>query len=516
MGIDPVSIGISIGFAAFNAGAGVAVTNAIIGGVSLLGTYGGIALTAASIGVQSYLQSRAAQGLGALNNENTGLQQQIRQAIPPQRLILGRATTSGALFFAKYKAPYTWYGLLLAGHKVGGFDSMFINNTELFLDGSGYATSTPFRDGSNIYIEASFRDGDIDQAIDPIIARDFPDMPSSFRQRGHATLVIKRTHGFGGSIEAKNEDHRRVFGDSGQFNPLVRFRGALVHDPRRAGSVLEDPTTHEWSDNAALCLARFLTHRWPDMTLFNTARLDWDQIASAADECDKWEVDRNGLTFRRFTANGVVQSTDNPFDVIEALKLAMNGDLVLDRGKIYPVPGAKREPEATFHIGMMIGGFEYQAEPATEHKVNIVKPQFVAPDREHQTVQGPVLRDAAAIAADGAPYEQTIRLPYVEHDPRAQRLAYYTKAQARKGRTLNTGATLEASKWAIGKPYRIALPGVYSRANGVYKLIGRPWNPDLRGYQLSFIEDVPERFADAPAYETDFTLDEDTITAEAA
>ena len=509
----PLALTSTIGLAAFQAGASVGVANAITFG---LANVAGLALSAASFGVQSYLQSQAANRLGAINNENTGIQQMIRQAIPPQRLALGTVTTSGALFFAEAKPPYTWYGLLLAAHKTGGMDSLYIHNERVFIGDDGFATSVPFADGANKYIEVSFRNGDIDQAIDPIIARDFPDMPSTFRQRGHTTAVIKRNHGFGADIEEKNEDHRRVYGDAGQFNPLFRFRGALVHDPRRPDSVLADETTWSWSDNAVLCLARYLTHKWPDMTLFNTARLEWDQIAAGADECDKWETDRNGNTFRRFTANGVVQSTDDPFDVIESLKLAMNGDLVIDRGKIYPVPGAKREPEATFHIGMLIGGFEFQRERATADLVNIVKPQFVSPDRDHQTVEGPALRDEAAIAADGAPLERTVRMPFVEGDPRAQRLAYYTLAEARAERSFSPGATLEAQSWQIGKPYRVDLPGVYAKANGVYKLIRKAWNTNLRGYQLSFIEDAPGRIDEAPAHEVDFTLDEDTIMAEAA
>lgn len=511
MGLEIAS---TIGLFAFQAGASVAVVNAVTFG---LASFGGLALSAATFGVQTYLQSQSLGGLAALNNENTGIQQQIRQAIPAQRLLLGRTTTSGALFFGKYDPPYTWYGLLLAAHEVDGLEKLIINNTEVFLDASGYATSTPYRDGSNIYLEASFRSGGIDQAIDPIIARDFPTMPTTFRQRGHATLVIKRTHGFGSTIEDKNEDYRRVWGDTSDFNPLVRLRGAKVHDPRRPDSVLADPSTWTWSDNGALCLARYLTHAWPDMTMINPTRLDWDQIAAAADECDAWEIDRNGTTFRRFTANGVVQSTDNPFDVIEALKLAMDGDLIIDRGKVYPVAGAKRDPEATFHIGMMIGGFEFQRERSTDSLVNVVKTRFVAPDRNYQTVEGPVLRDTDAIASDGAAYEATIAMPFVEDDPRAQRLAYYTKAKARAGRTLTVGATLEASSWPIAKSYRVDLPGTaFARVNGVYKLIGKAWNSDLRGYQLSFIEDTPERFDDAPAAEVDFALDADVQAAEAA
>lgn len=514
MGIEIAS---AIGLAAFTAGIPIA-TGAVLPtiGAVLGSTIGGIALSAASFGVQSYLNSRASKGIGALNNEATGIQQMIRQAIPAQRLCVGNVTTSGALFFAESKPPYTWYGLLLAAHRTDGLVKLIINNTVVFLDEDGYATSTPFANGADKYIEVSFRNGDIDQAIDPIIARDFPDMPSTFRQRGHTTAVIKRTHGFGADVAEKNEDYRRVYGDSGQFNPLFNFRGALVHDPRRPDSLLGDDTSWSWSENDVLCLMRYLTHQWPDMRLYDPARVEWDQVALAADECDRWEIGSDGLTFRRFAANGVVQSTDDPFDVIEALKLAMNGDLVIERGKVYPVPGARREPEATFHIGMLIGGFQYQPERRSDELVNIVKTNFVSPDRDYQTVQGPVLRDADAIAAEGRPLEATLTMPFENNQRRAQRHAHYAKTQARNGRVFSPGATLEARGWTIGKVYRVDLPGIYARVNGTYKLIRKTWNADLRGFQLSFLEATPERFDFGPDDEVPFELDSETLAAEAA
>ncbi|MEO1750006.1 MAG: hypothetical protein AAFR27_15575, partial [Pseudomonadota bacterium] len=293
MGIETLAASISL--AALNAG----LSSAFASGLFTVLTTVGPALitTTASVGFSLAQSARARQNIRPLN-QDAGFQQVVRQSIPAQRLLLGTPTTAGALFFAKGDPPYTWYGYVLAAHKTDGLDSLFINNERVFLDADGLATSTPFKDGDNVYIEASFRNGDINQAIDPIIARDFPDMPTTFRQRGHTTLVVKRTHGFGGDINAKNEDHRRVFGDTGQFDPLVRLRGALVFDPRKAGHVLSDESTWSHSENAALCFARALTFKWPDMQFFDSNRLDWDKIAEAADECDRWEIDRDGKSFR--------------------------------------------------------------------------------------------------------------------------------------------------------------------------------------------------------------------------
>src|SRR5690606_14850247 len=327
-----------------------------------------------------------------------------------------------------------------------------------------------FRDGDRKYIEVSFRRGTLDQAIDPIIARDFPDMPASFRQRGHATIVIKAHYGFGDGFEAQFEDHKRVYGDQGTLQPMIRFRGARVPDLRRPGVSLDDPTTWIWSDNAALCLARFLIHKWPDTQILPTDRLNWDLFMRAADECDRWETSKDGTTFRRHTVNGVVQSTDDPWDVIENMKIAMGGHVVIERGKVYPIVRTRRAPEATLHQEMIVGGLEYTSEARARELVNIMKPTFIAPDREYQEVAGPVLRREDLIAQDNKPRESSLRGAFVEDHRRMQRIASAHLNWARDGRTLTVGATMEAMSWTVGKVYRVHLLGPLARVNGLYEL----------------------------------------------
>lgn len=489
---------------------GAAVT-AIVTAGTLLGYAAPIAL---AVGAQAYQLSRIRKNLAA-TNDVAGLQQILKQAIPAQRLVLGRATTGGALFFYRAKKPYIWYGILLAAHEIDGFENLFINGHKVFIDQDGFATSVPFRDGDRKYIEVSFRRGTLDQAIDPIIARDFPDMPASFRQRGHATIVIKAHYGFGDGFEAQFEDHKRVYGDQGTLQPMIRFRGARVPDLRRPGVSLDDPSTWIWSDNAALCLARFLIHKWPDTQILPTDRLNWDLFMRAADECDRWETSKDGTTFRRHTVNGVVQSTDDPWDVIENMKIAMGGHVVIERGKVYPIIRTRRTPEATLHQEMIVGGLEYTSEARARDLVNIMKPTFIAPDREYQEVAGPVLRREDLITLDKKPREVSLRGAFVEDHRRMQRIASAHLNWARDGRTLTVGATMEAMSWTVGKVYRVHLLGPLAHVNGLYELVSKAWDERLSGYRLSFIGYDPAATDFDPQDEMDFVLDEDVVNAEA-
>jgi hypothetical protein len=498
-------------FLAVGAGGLLPAASAFAIGATVLG----LAAGAAQLGLQAYSLSKVRKNVAPLNDQGA-IQQVLKQSIPPQRLVLGRATTGGALFFYRAKRPYIWYGILLAAHEIDGFENLFIAGNTVFIGPDGFATSVPFRDGANQYIEVSFRRGTLGQAIDPILARDFPTLPSTYRQRGHATLVIKAHYGFGANFEQRFEDHKRVYGDQGALQPLVRYRGALTPDLRRTGVALGDPSTWVFSDNAAICLARYLTHRWPDTQLVPPDRLNWEAFLRAADECDRWETSKDGTTFRRHTVNGVVQATDDPWDVVENLKTAMGAHVVLDAGKVYPVVRNRREPAGTLHQDMIVGGLTFASEPRDRELANIVKPTFIAPDREFQEVGGPVLRRDDLIAQDGKPREISARGAYVEDHRRMQRIAAAQLAWAREGRTLAVGASIEALSWLPGRIYRVHLTGPLARVNGLYELISKGWDDKLRGYRLSFAGYNPAATDFGPQDEQDFSLDEDVTQVEAA
>lgn len=512
MRAEPISL--AVGWALFSAGAGHAIT---VAGMALATSLVTLAPVALSIGLQAVAQSRLRKSLAAVNDDRA-LQQIIKQAIPPQRLPVGRAASAGATFFYEAKPPYMWIGLLLAADECGEFENMLVQGHEVRFGSDGIATTTPYRDGSNEYLEVSYRNGSIDQAIDPIIARDFPSMPTTFRQRGHATMVIKAHYGFGANRQAQDDDHLDKYGATGRFTPIIRFQGVKMYDPRDPGQVLTDKTTWRWSDNAALCAMRWLTHQWPDTQILEPERVNWDRIGDAANICDAWDIGANGMTFRRHTANGVITTADDTYDVVEHLRTAFGGHLVMDRGKIYPVPRYKRDPVATLHLDMVRGGIEYTAEPRDRETANIVRTQFVSPDREYQTVTGPVLRDAAAITADGKPREITLLGALVEDHRRIQRKAKNQLKLARAGRGLACGSTLEAFEWNIGDPIRVDFPAdtVFAAYNGIYELVEKAWDDGINGLRLSLSEWITDIDDFDPSEEQDFTVDEDTITAEAA
>lgn len=502
--------GVVLTFEAF-AAASFVVGSAAIGG----GVYALSAASGALSGAQKQSTLAGGQGISTADN---GLRLPVRQPIPPQRLALGLVVSSGALFFQRSKPPYIWIGYELASHRCGDFKALLINGVPVPLEDPGTGilrpNSTPFFDGTTRFVEVSYRNGTPGQTIDPLIARDLPDMPSTFRQRRATTVVLKADYA------ADDNAHKDLYGSESSFNPLFRFEGALLPDPRVARFDPADQETWTYSSNASLALVRYLIHPWPNTRLVDpVTEIDWDRVAEAADIDDRWCGRMEGELARlerNHTADGVILSTDDPLETVKAMLTACDGILVNNRGKYYPVPGARRDPVMTIHQDMIAGAFEFQSEVPDRNQINIIKTEMVAPDREYNVVVGPVLRRDDFIASDGQPLETTLSLPLTVGNARAQRLASRKLFEVRSARSLTMVLTIEARGLRAGNIVRVDLRD-FQEVGGIYQVrqVGR--ESTLGTMQIDLVAWSNERFDwHAPDDQQPFELDEDVLEAEAA
>ncbi len=132
------AVGTTVAMAAFYAGASTATVTALTVNAAVIGS---AILTAASIGYSAYAARQQRNAFTRVNDDQ-GLQQTIRQAIPSQRLALGYAVSSGALFWSfgdDTTRPYVYLGYLLANHECEALDSIYLNNERVFFDIDGNA-----------------------------------------------------------------------------------------------------------------------------------------------------------------------------------------------------------------------------------------------------------------------------------------------------------------------------------------------------------------------------------------
>jgi len=422
---DPVSLGVSGGaIAAFFA-------TPVVAGV----TIGSIATTVALSGA-SYLLN-AALAPSVKTQADQGQKLTVQQAVPSQRLIYGRALVGGPLFFYECKPPYLYLGIVLASHEIDSVQEIRIGDVTAVLDASGNAINGEFNTGVLSLLQVSIRTGTASQAIDPILAADFSELPSTFRQRGHATAVLKIN--YGGSAA----NHEKYWG-TGSPKPYFLVKGMKVYDPQKASHSVSDSATWEWSDNATLCLAHYLTFA-------KGANRSWSQIdlpsmLEAAINDDEPIYLLSGFYESRYSINGVIDTQTEPAQAVLDMLTANLGRLIWRDGKYTILSGVARTSVWTLNDHSARGPMDMRYSRPRRELVNVVRTVFTSPERDYQTANGPVFRNASYVTADGEEHEISITLPFTSTHTRAQRIAKATMERSRLGRLIVRRESVEAMK----------------------------------------------------------------------
>lgn len=407
------------------------LSTAVIGSVTIGQILLTVALTGAQFAMAALQRPRRPPGV------DQSVKQNVRQPDVPFRRVYGTTRTGGAIFFWETKNPYLYAGYAYNDGEIDGVAAFTLNGKSFRVDQFGNAIDAPFyRSDGSVFVKVSVQKGTAAQGVDPLLAAEFLTLPASFKQPGIATVVI-RAH-FGNNAT----DHDAIYGSGGQFEPQLTLRGAKVYDPRDPGQSRDDSTTWRWSDTASLIIADYM--RWRGGARVDPDRIDWDSVAESADRDEQLCGLKGGGWQKRYTINGVVDASQQPREVISAMLTANRGRIVMSGRMVRILSGMPRAPIGTLHAGMVIGAVEYRGSSPRSALINRVRTEFVAPDREWTTANGPVLDEPDFQAMDGAIYEQSITLPFTDTHQRAQRLARAFMLDARYGRYLTAEVGIEA------------------------------------------------------------------------
>lgn len=463
----------------------------VIGGL----TIGGLATTVALSGASYVLNKALAPKLRGAGIDE-GQKATIQQAVPSQRLIYGKALVGGPIFFYECKPPYLYVGIVLASHEIDSVEKIYINGKEVNFASNGEATSQNFVNGATPYVYQSVRLGTASQAIDPILAADFTELPSTYRQRGHATIVLKCYYGTNAT------DHERFWG-SGPPQFLFLVKGMKVFDPRAATQEIDDSSTWAWSDGASLCLAHYLTFAKGCACSWDAINLD--ALASAADDDDQIVPLASGGGERRYTINGVVDLASDPSEVVLNMLSANMGDLIWSEGVYSILSGVPRDAVWTLNDESARGDMSVRMHRDRSGLVNVVRTVFAAPDREYQTVNGPVLRNSDYITADGQEHEATITLPFTASHTAAQRIAKIVMERSRFGRLIVRRESIEALRCSAGDVINIDV-GFMEILGGTFKLNSLKLDHESFEVEIEAEEYARSIYDWALADEQDFTI----------
>lgn len=493
-----------------------AVGGAVVGvAISIGVNYAVSAFTSApsGAGAISAAGSSSEEAFAAQTVNAQAIKYNVRQAIPSKRVIYGTAQVGGALFFETVKPPYLYQGFLICAKKINAFRRMWIGTQEIRFDAITPNTIlTPIavvaQPNFPGRLRVSFRLGESDQAIDPLLAQDFTDLSTEFRQRGIATVVVRYHYG------ADFEEYTELWGQASRPNPLWLVEGIAVPDPRETSHVLEyDPSdadelaaaeaTWSFNNNAALVQSHYLTQRYGGR--IDPRRFDWDKAALAARWDDGLQYCLDGTYIKRHTIDGVVTLNQSPATVIAGMLSANRGRILKSAGRVWPSSSFPRSPNFTIHDGLLTGAVEYRAAKPKRDMANRARVRFVAEDREYQTADGPVLTRADLIAADGELLDAVVDLPFTMDDRRAQRLQKAFLQSTRLGRQISVWCDVQLL--ADCQDELIGSAGVFNsalfaQANGTYLCADWGFVDNFASIELSLIEYDP-------SIETDFVAAED-------
>lgn len=468
----------------------VAVGSFIVGGAGLGAlTIGGIgigqiALTAGLIGLNYALTPKNKATVGSINDPGT--RGNTRQAIPSHRFLYGTVQVGGAIFILDDSQPPSLVmGLLLSARRIDSVVSAKIGTNTVTFDGDRKALNSPFRVGSTAYLRGSFRLGTSDQAMDPILKEMFPtlgveDGPvDTFLQTGHATAVFEFKYG------TDRTHFETLWGQVAIPNPFVLVKGSLVYDPRDPTQDVDDESTWKWSDNATLIQADWARH--PDGVGEKTEDADWEKIAESADYDDELVALKAGGTQKRHTINGVVTLNQPPRDVMEALLTANRGALRRSKGRWWIESSKPRNPVATITDKDIVSGFDYRDRRPVKEQYNKLRGRFIAPERDYQEADGPILDRTDLQTEDGEILETTIRAPFTDTHQALQRMEKQFLLESRLGKTWAGTVRLRLLGIDVGNAILISSK-IWPQINGIYMVENWGFADDFSAIRLQLRE----------------------------
>jgi hypothetical protein len=343
----------------------------------------------------------------SLPNFNNLANQQIsvRQSIQPREIVVGKVKKGGTLFLLEMSGSsneYRHIGLLLSGHQMAGVDETWLDDKQVFFDGAGDATGDF---AGFVYQEVHL--GDPADTTQP-----FPRLAAELPARWGSTDLIRGC----GKVHLRIKLDPNKF-PSGLPNPKFVIRGALLYDPRSS--------TTAYSNNAALASRYYATlDRNKGGYGIPTAELDDSLVIAAANISDENVALAAGGTEKRYTANGIITTDNDPKQAMLGLLTAMAGDMYCIGGIWRMYAGAWIAPTAAaITASDFRGDMQWNPIASVADSFNAVKGVYVSPQNEYQASDFPPVTNSTYETEDGGRIFKDITLPFTDSPSRAQRIA---------------------------------------------------------------------------------------------
>lgn len=280
---------------------------------------------------------------------------------------------------------------------------------------------------------------------------------------------------------------------NGRPNPIFIFKGRRLYDPRldstkEGGSGshrIDDESTWEWSDNAALCAYDYIRGVYikdADDIPRRVAGLglpidliDEQWIIASANACD----------VEGWTINGPVLAGSDPADVLKSFAVHMGGRIATRKGKMAVIAAYDWPSSITIGENDLAGRIRIRHAKSWRDVHNAVKGTYRDSAADYEAVETNLIRVESWITQDNDEvFERTVTLPFVHDRELSTRLSKIELYRKRAPRTIWAPVKLRCARAIEGDFVEVDFPS--HGISETYEVVG--WTLDQLGFATLELE----------------------------
>ena len=298
--------------------------------------------------------------------------------------------------------------------EINSFENVYLNDI--------ISTDSRFSGVLNVYTHT----GTDNQTADSNLVASLPNWTSAHRLRGTSYVYVKLKF----DVDAYPQGLPTITAD---------LKGTKVYDPRTSTTV--------WSDNPALCIRDYLTNTRYGRGI-NTSLIDDASFTVAANYCDT-TVNIGGATVKKYTCNGIVNTSQGSIGILKQLLTSCKGFLVFTGGKYKLIIDKVETASFTFSEDNIIGEWKVSL-GSKNSQFNRIRANFINKNKQWQPDIAVVESTALRTLDNGELLEKTITLPYTTDIDRAKMITTININQSRQKISCEFTSTIEALKAEVG------------------------------------------------------------------
>ncbi len=434
----------------------------------------------------------------------SGRSQMVKQPLISRKIVYGRQKVSGGIVYMRTtgKSEHLNIIVAIASHELNSIEKVFFNNDELTLTqgilplASANVSAPSQYAGKAIVVLGLGADDQESSGAISLQTEGILQSPAGIgindRFRGIAYIFAKLTY----DTDAY---------PNGIPNISAIVQGRKILDTRTSATA--------FSSNPAMILRDYLTDT--KYGLGSTAdEIDTASFNAAANVCDETVALAAGGTEKRYEAHGVIDTENQPKQIIEEILSSMAGSLYYSGGKWYLKAGAYTAPSETLTEDDLMGAVQLNTKPSRRDNFNAVKGVFL-PDEVgnfQPTDYTPITSSTFQAEDNGEQVFTNLDLPFTQSPSMAQRIAKINLFKARQQLVMTLPCKLTAFKYNVGDTIMVTLDR-YGFSSKVFEIVnwqfassvGDDGAPTL-GVDLT-VRELASSVYDWSAEETEFVAD---------